>query len=139
MCSSSTRKPLNSEQSHKEENVLPKTYSKKKFQYAPESISNMANYVKDKKRVRDHNGFRRRAAGLCIRGLCNFPIFDVSKEFQILLVSGRADRDYWVLPGGGVEEWESSEQAVVREFKEEAGAQVSIVAKIGEFTVSFLH
>lgn len=137
MCSSGTRKSLNSEQSHKEEDTksLSKTYSKNKFRDAAQNILSMENYVKDKKRVRDHNGYRRRSAGLCIRELHTSPFFD--EEFEILLVSGRADKDYWVLPGGGVEELESNEQAVVREFKEEAGVQATIIAKIGEFTVSF--
>lgn len=58
------------------------------------------------------------------------------RTLEILLVSGRADRDYWVLPGGGVEEWENNEQAVLREFKEEAGVQAAILALVGEFTVS---
>lgn len=132
MCSS-TRKYLNKEKPHVE-TPIPKIYSTTS---QGENISNSLNYIKDKKRIRDQNGFRQRAAGLCIRGLQNPPIVNVSEDLQILLVSGRADRDYWVLPGGGVEEWESSEQAVIREFKEEAGVQAAIVTKIGEFTVNY--
>lgn len=59
-------------------------------------------------------------------------------DLEVLLVSGRGEKNYWVLPGGGVEKEESSEEAVLREFMEEAGIKGSIDAVLGEFTVSKL-
>ena len=36
-------------------------------------------------------------------------------------------RDYWTLPGGGIEPDESAEQTVVREIEEETGLRVEVV------------
>uniref|UniRef100_A0A915EQZ8 diphosphoinositol-polyphosphate diphosphatase n=1 Tax=Ditylenchus dipsaci TaxID=166011 RepID=A0A915EQZ8_9BILA len=83
------------------------------------------------KRIRDGDGYRQRAAALCVR-LVDRP--GEKDQLQILLVSGRGQKNYWVLPGGGVEGGENTEQAVLREFKEEAGIQGSILAVVGEFT-----
>lgn len=58
-------------------------------------------------------------------------------ELEILLVSGRGEKNYWVLPGGGVEIEESREEAVLREAREEAGIHGLVVAIIGEFKVYF--
>lgn len=41
-------------------------------------------------------------------------------------------KEYYVFPGGGVEEGESIEDAVVREGKEETGLDVKIVKKLWE-------
>ncbi len=40
--------------------------------------------------------------------------------------------DYYKLPGGGMESTETPEQGFLREVKEEVGAEVKIVKKIGE-------
>lgn len=58
-------------------------------------------------------------------------VFDETKT-QVLLIK-RNDVPVWVLPGGGIEEGESPEQAVVREVEEETGLQVEIIRKIAEY------
>ena len=50
---------------------------------------------------------------------------------RILLVGDDAQEDYWWLPGGGVEEGESAEQALVRELDEEAGAVANDLELLG--------
>ncbi len=48
-------------------------------------------------------------------------------EGRVLLMHRRkADRDYWVVPGGGVEEGETVEQAARREVEEETGLEVTL-------------
>ena len=49
-----------------------------------------------------------------------------------LIERHRAGMDYFVFPGGGVDEGESPEQAAVREAMEELGIEVSIKQKIAE-------
>lgn len=51
---------------------------------------------------------------------------------QVLLVK-RADIPVWVLPGGGIDEGETSEIAVIREIEEETGLNVSITRLAGVF------
>jgi len=59
----------------------------------------------------DGRRFRVRAAGVAIR------------DGRVLVC--RAEHDnYWLLPGGGVDPHEASDCAVVREFREEIGADV---------------
>ncbi|MBU0766978.1 NUDIX domain-containing protein [Patescibacteria group bacterium] len=45
-------------------------------------------------------------------------------SFEVLLLHKPRKKDSWQLPQGGVEEWETYEQAAVRELKEEAGLEV---------------
>jgi 8-oxo-dGTP diphosphatase len=54
------------------------------------------------------------------------------KRDQVLLIK-RRDIPVWVLPGGGVEEGESAETAVIREMNEEIGVKVNIVRKVAEY------
>jgi 8-oxo-dGTP diphosphatase len=49
-----------------------------------------------------------------------------------LIERHRAGLDYFVFPGGGVDEGESPEQAAVREAMEELGVQVTINQKVAE-------
>lgn len=49
----------------------------------------------------------------------------------VALISVR-DGEYYKIPGGGIEEGESEEQAALREALEETGCQVEIIKKIGK-------
>ena len=49
-----------------------------------------------------------------------------------LIERHRAGLDYFVFPGGGVDEGESSEQGAIREAMEELGIQVAIKQKAAE-------
>ncbi len=49
------------------------------------------------------------------------------KDGKILLVRHKKiNESYWLLPGGGIEFGESTENALIREFKEEVGIEVEI-------------
>ena len=52
-----------------------------------------------------------------------------------LIERHRAGLDYFVFPGGGVDEGESPEQAAVREAMEELGVEVAIKQKVAEVQV----
>lgn len=55
----------------------------------------------------------------------------VVKDGKILLIHRKKNGDeYWVFPGGGIEENESGEEAVVREVKEETDLEVLEVREI---------
>lgn len=57
----------------------------------------------------------------------------IVKDDSVLLVkiAHGANKDYWMLPGGLVDEGESAEQAAVREVREEAGIQAVPLRLIG--------
>jgi 8-oxo-dGTP diphosphatase len=57
-------------------------------------------------------------------------IFD---EKKVLLVK-RRDVPVWVLPGGGIEDEESAEDAIIREVKEETGLDVVIKRRVATYT-----
>lgn len=53
----------------------------------------------------------------------------ISKDNKILLVRKNLKRDevymdYWIIPGGGIEDGEKKEQALIREIKEETGINI---------------
>ena len=55
------------------------------------------------------------------------------EDNQLALIERyRAGRHYFSFPGGGVDEGESLEQAVIREVEEELGLQVDVIRKIAE-------
>ncbi|XP_034249418.1 diphosphoinositol polyphosphate phosphohydrolase 2 isoform X1 [Thrips palmi] len=68
-------------------------------------------------RIYDEDGFRRRAACICVRG----------DESEVLLVSSSRRPDHWIVPGGGVEPEEEASVTAIREVMEEAG----VVGKLG--------
>lgn len=51
----------------------------------------------------------------------------------------KIDKDYYDIPGGKIEENETSEQASIREFKEETGMQITKQKKIGNVIVEYPH
>ena len=58
------------------------------------------------------------------------------KENKVALIERhRAGLDYYVFPGGGVDEGETPEQAAIRETMEELGIEVSIKQKVAEITL----
>ncbi|RWS24361.1 hypothetical protein B4U80_06260 [Leptotrombidium deliense] len=75
-------------------------------------------------RIYDEDGYRRRAACLCVRS---------SDETEILLVTSSRTSDHWVVPGGGVEPNEDSSEAAIREVMEEAGVKGVLGRCLGTF------
>lgn len=57
-------------------------------------------------------------------------------ENQVLLIK-RRDVPVWVLPGGGIEEGESGEEAIVREVWEETGLKADVVRLVGTYSGGF--
>jgi len=81
--------------------------------------------VKDKPnsiRIYDQDGYRRRAACVCIR---------VDDPNQVLLVSKKSGR--WTVPGGGLEPDEVAADAAAREVREEAGVRGLLGTCLGIF------
>ncbi|XP_049691885.2 diphosphoinositol polyphosphate phosphohydrolase 2 [Helicoverpa armigera] len=77
--------------------------------------------VKDKPnsiRIYDDEGFKRRAACICVR---------TDAETEVLLVTSSGRPDHWVVPGGGVEPGEEPSVTATREVLEEAG----VIGKLG--------
>lgn len=64
-----------------------------------------------------------------------------NKAGQVLLINNEALKDpsksYWGFPKGHLNEGESSQNAAIREVKEETGLEVEIKAKIGDHKYVF--
>lgn len=69
-------------------------------------------------RIYDDEGFRRRAACICVRS---------DAETEVLLVTSSRRPDKWIVPGGGVEPEEEPSVTATREVLEEAG----VIGKLG--------
>jgi diphosphoinositol-polyphosphate diphosphatase len=96
--------------------------------------------VKDKDecaRTYDENGFRRRAACVCIRGEYTDSADGASSskmhKKQVLLVTGSRNPNRWIIPGGGVEPLEETQATAIRETREEAGAVGVLGRCLGTF------
>lgn len=63
-------------------------------------------------RIYDKDGYRRRAACICVRS---------EAEAEVLLVTSSRRPELWIVPGGGVEPDEESALTATREVLEEAG------------------
>jgi 8-oxo-dGTP pyrophosphatase MutT (NUDIX family) len=60
--------------------------------------------------------------------------FVLDDKNRVLLFHRFKDgKEYYTVPGGGVEPGETPEQAAVRELKEETGLVITLGKKIGEF------
>ncbi len=57
-----------------------------------------------------------------------------SKDRKEVLLIKRRDVPVWVLPGGGIDQGESPEEAAIREMEEETGCKMKIVRKVAEYT-----
>ncbi|KAK9872203.1 hypothetical protein WA026_016257 [Henosepilachna vigintioctopunctata] len=77
-------------------------------------------------RMYDEEGFRRRAACICVRS---------EDETEILLVNSSRCPEKWVVPGGGIEPDEESNVAATREVLEEAG----VIGKLGRYLGVFYN
>lgn len=88
--------------------------------------STRKNMVKDKsnvKRVYDEDGFKRRAACVCVRS---------EEENEVLLISSTKP-GVWKIPGGGLDPGEEASEAAAREVAEEAGVLGILGRSLGVF------
>ncbi|XP_049779050.1 diphosphoinositol polyphosphate phosphohydrolase NUDT4B isoform X1 [Schistocerca cancellata] len=77
-------------------------------------------------RIYDEEGFRRRAACICVRS---------ELENEVLLVTSSRRPDHWIIPGGGVEPDEEPSVTAIREVREEAGVCGKLGRCLGVFEV----
>jgi len=75
-------------------------------------------------RVFDADGFRQRAACICVRS---------ELETEVLLVTSSRRPELWIVPGGGVEPDEEPSVTAVREVLEEAGVIGELGRCLGVF------
>lgn len=81
--------------------------------------------VKEKSdRNYDMDGFKKRAACVCVKN---------DNENEVLLISSSRKNDYWIIPGGGIENNENPEDAAAREVYEEAGVKGRLGRFLGVF------
>ncbi|XP_071555830.1 diphosphoinositol polyphosphate phosphohydrolase 1 isoform X2 [Temnothorax nylanderi] len=85
------------------------------------------NMVKEKAnsiRIYDSEGYRRRAACICVKS---------DLEDEVLLVTSSRRPDSWIVPGGGVEPEEEPAVTALREVREEAGVLGQLGRCLGTF------
>uniref|UniRef100_A0A8D8VWX2 diphosphoinositol-polyphosphate diphosphatase n=1 Tax=Cacopsylla melanoneura TaxID=428564 RepID=A0A8D8VWX2_9HEMI len=75
-------------------------------------------------RMYDQDGYRRRAACICVRN---------EAEKEILLVTSSRRPEHWIVPGGGVEPEEEPAATALREVEEEAGVLGKLGRSLGVF------
>lgn len=75
-------------------------------------------------RIYDKDGYRRRAACICVRS---------EAEAEVLLVTSSRRPELWIVPGGGVEPDEESCVTASREVLEEAGVKGHLGRCLGIF------
>lgn len=75
-------------------------------------------------RIYDKDGYRRRAACICVRS---------EAEAEVLLVTSSRRPELWIVPGGGVEPDEESSLTATREVLEEAGVSGELGRCLGIF------
>jgi 8-oxo-dGTP pyrophosphatase MutT (NUDIX family) len=71
-----------------------------------------------------------------VRALC----FNAKGEIAIIHIKGKDNfgkKNYYELPGGGIEENETPEVALIREMKEELGVRVKTIQNLGVVTYNF--
>lgn len=78
----------------------------------------------EQKRVYDVDGFKKRAACVCVKN---------ENEAEVLLISSSRNSNYWIVPGGGIEDNENAEDAAAREVYEEAGVKGRLGRFLGVF------
>jgi len=78
--------------------------------------------IKDKEFPSDESTLRHREASRAV-------LFDENGQIPLMFVSRH---NYYKLPGGGIDEGESREQALIREIKEEVGSEIEITGEIGQ-------
>jgi len=78
----------------------------------------------NKTRFFDDDGYRQRAACICVRN---------QHEDEVLLITSHRDKSSWIFPGGGIEPNESTIDAAHRELYEEAGVKGRILRELGIF------
>ena len=91
----------------------------------------------DEVRVLDSDGFKRRAACLCLRDANNNTTTTLNQHHvtrkEVLLISSAKNWDKWLVPGGGVEPAEDLDAAAHRESWEEAGVKGCLIGSLGVF------
>ncbi|XP_043285533.1 diphosphoinositol polyphosphate phosphohydrolase 1 isoform X2 [Venturia canescens] len=75
-------------------------------------------------RIYDSEGYRRRAACICVKN---------DLEDEVLLVTSSRRPDSWIVPGGGVEPEEEPAVTALREVREEAGVLGNLGRCLGVF------
>lgn len=69
------------------------------------------------------------AKSYTVRTAVRAIVFDKDNNVALLSVS---NKNYYKLPGGGVEEGESIQEALQRECQEELGCNIEIISELGE-------